>query len=160
MEFLLRLKSWQLFAIIILPLMVSSFWLDQLLYGIGYVVYIGWMYSIGIKMHSLFSFQSKPKVIYFKISCLSALLIVIITTFFDPLQNGPSFAFWIESVVIVCSMFYILNFAARMLESVIQGKIIGFSDSLKAFFGFWFFPFGIWYIQPVVKIVLEKHETL
>ncbi|MGZ3814089.1 MAG: hypothetical protein ACXVB0_23960 [Mucilaginibacter sp.] len=52
-----------------------------------------------------------------------------------------------------------MDVAARMLESMFEGELVNRSDALKAFFGLWFFPFGIWYIQPAVKRVLDKYDS-
>ncbi len=57
------------------------------------------------------------------------------------------------------SFLYVFAFAARMLESMIEGEIVGISDSLKGLLCFWVFPFGVWQIQPAVQRVLATRQN-
>jgi len=50
------------------------------------------------------------------------------------------------------------GFAGKMLESVIEGEIVGNSDALKAIICFVIFPVGLWYIQPAIQRVLAKYD--
>lgn len=165
MKFLLNLKPWQLFSLILVPNLIPafSFWIE-LLDVIALFVYIGWIYSIGVTMHSLVSDVNKPNLLYFKICCIFISVTYVIELFVSYSFNefiGYSFNKWMILLVIfvICIMFYVFMFAAQMLESVINGYLVYGSDSLKAFFGFWFFPIGIWYIQPVVQRVLKQNEA-
>lgn len=157
MKILLRLKAWQLFVLTLIPAFyfpgANIFY--QVTYWFGTMIYIGWIFSIGIVMHSLIDSPLKPKIIYFKISCL---LISLLLPFgaYAPLQYSYFFSCAMIGVVI---MLYLFMFAARMPESVVEGKIVNRSDSLRAFFYIWFFPIGIWYLQPLIKNVLMQHET-
>jgi hypothetical protein len=158
MKFLLNLKPWQLFILIIGPALIPafSFWI-QLLYVLGLLVYIGWIYAIAVNMHALVSDGHKPSLLYFKICC-----IVISATYFIGLFMDDNFD---EPIMIplllfmIYSMLYVFMFGARMIESVANGYLVNRSDSLKAFFGFWFFPIGIWYIQPAVQRLLRQNEA-
>jgi hypothetical protein len=76
--------------------------------------------------------------------------------FYAPLEYLHGYLYF--SCVIIVIVLYSFMFAARMLESAIEGKIVNRSDSLKTFFYIWFFPIGIWYIQPAVKRVLIQQE--
>lgn len=164
MKRLLYLKSWQLYLLIFIPIGIGDIFFSFL--GlVGWIIYLFWVYAIGTIMHSLIQKNSKPKIIYFKISCLIVFLIVLIfyESYFlkivddDFFLNYFSLGFAFVSVIMVIQIYTFL-FAASMLESSIQGKIVNRSDSLKVAFFIWFFPIGIWYIQPLIKKVLAEHE--
>jgi|GEM_PF-1257019 len=173
MNFLLRLKSWQLFLLMILPsLLVQMDFLMNNLICLNLIsifpgaVFIGWIYSVGVSMHTLLPQNLKPSIIYFRISFLVILLEIIFAGFYGTLTiNQNIYERFISNLWILIpimlylfwSFLYVFMFSARMLESAIEGELVNRSDSLKVFFGFWFYPIGIWYIQPAVQRVLNKH---
>jgi len=155
MNFLLRLRPWQLFLLVLIP---SLFFFDTLfcrfVRSMGYGIYISWIYAIGIRMYKLMP-NPKPNIIYFKICSVIVASSLVLTIVISP------FMYDYEIPVIICLMIcfiYMMAFSAKMLESMIEGEIVGFSDATKAFFCFWFFPFGLWYVQPAVQRVLDKYN--
>jgi hypothetical protein len=164
MNLILRLKSWQLFILIVIPLFFQPINLVfEIIYLFGSSVYLSWIFAIGSTMHSLLLVKSKPNIIYFKISCFSTALIILFSCFFNPSEllnpfadGSKAYFFWVFFAFVMASMFYFFGFAARMLQSKIDGEIANRSDSLRNFFYIWFFPIGIWYIQPMIKRALEK----
>ena len=173
MNFLLRLKSWQLFFLIILPsLLVQIDFLTKNLVCLTLIsifpgtVQVGWIYAIGVSMHTLLPQNLKPAILYFKISCLVILLGIIFADFYSTFFINHNIYelflshLWIFipiSLYLFWSYLYIFMFTARMVESAIEGKLVKRSDSLKVFWWFWFFPIGIWYIQPSVQRVLNDY---
>jgi len=106
----------------------------------------------------------RPNLFYFKLSCLfifaAYVAMFFIGGFTIDAGNVHDYGYWIWLLIpltfyMLWSMLYIFAFAARMLESVIQGNAVGVSGSLKAFFCFWFFPIGLWYIQPAVQRIID-----
>ncbi len=165
MEFLLRLKSWQLFVLVFIPAMIPGDTLWGSISAFWVVVYIGWIYAIGSSMNKLIPEKVRPQASYFKFSCLFILIAVfgiLLTGGYKINQDNIQdygYKAWILiplSFYMMWSMLYVFAFAAKMLESVIEGQAVGLSDALKAFFGFWFFPIGLWYIQPAVQRVLQS----
>jgi hypothetical protein len=165
MRFLLNLKSWQLFLIFLLSSIFSMFpyigWIVNLTF---LLIYIGWVYSIGSAMHNVIPKHLRPNISYFNFCCLILVFaVLLLSVYVDYIgQDYTDDQFWWIEASIVCLMgigFYIFSFAAKMLESAIEGRIVGFSDSIKAFFCFWFFPWGLWHIQPAVQRVLAKYES-
>jgi len=164
MKLLLRLKSWQLFILIVIPLLFQPTNLVfEIIVLFGYGVYLSWIFAIGSTMHALLLAKLKPKIIYFKISCLSTAVIILPTCFYNPFAFLDPFAggikacvFWVFFAFVITSMFYSFGFAARMLQSRIDGEIANRSDSFRSFCYIWFFPIGIWYIQPMVKRALQE----
>jgi hypothetical protein len=135
----------------------------------GVVLYIGWIYAVGCSMNKSIPQRLRPQKSYFKFSCLFilvALFGVMLTGGYNINQDNIQdygYKAWVLipfSFYLIWSMLYIFAFAARMLESVIEGQVVGFSDALKAFFGFWFFPIGLWYIQPAVQRILQSQSEI
>jgi len=166
---LLKLKATHLFLLLILVTLLSEMEIfGNVIKFIGLLFYISWMYSIGSYMNSFIPEKSRPSITYFQISCLFIVLFEIFTYLTigyisdDELFqfNGyKSYLFILFGLYSAWSMLYIFSFAARMLESVIEGKITTLNKSIKGFFCFWFFPIGIWYIQPAVHRVIENHPN-
>lgn len=53
------------------------------------------------------------------------------------------------------SMFYIIYHSAKTIKTVIAKKHVTFSDFVEEFFLIWFFPIGIWFIQPKINAIFE-----
>ncbi|WP_295792846.1 hypothetical protein [Mucilaginibacter sp.] len=167
MDLLIRFKPWHLFFLLLIPIMFSWFSTFAGIWdSVFFVFYTSWTYAIGIKMNALLPEASRPGTTSFKIHfwllvgftlfALNILLYIQLPT----ISEGYNLLF---QLILILIYFYLLfnvwMFAARMLESHFQKGIANRSDSLKAFFCFWFFPFGIWHIQPAVQKVLAKYEA-
>jgi hypothetical protein len=171
MKFLLYLQPWKLFLIFFLSVIFSS----NHSIGLGvcllcWIVYTGWIYHIGITMQRLIPLSTKPGIKYFMFNCLYIQFVFIAMVAFAiaKMLFGlylPTLSYIIQLITSVVflsyfiwSWLYISMFAARMLESVIEGELVNKSDSLKSFFCFLFFPIGVWHIQPAVQRVLVKYK--
>lgn len=53
------------------------------------------------------------------------------------------------------SMFYMIYHSAKTIKTVIAKKHLTFSDFVEEFFLIWFFPIGIWFIQPKINAIFE-----
>jgi len=168
-DILLRLKSWQLFLLLLLSYFLPSGYVFERVANLLFIgIYLGWIYSVGFVMHSLLPDKRKPGITYFKISCLFIIVLFITLSFTGGYtinqdnykEYGNSIWFLVPLILYtIWSMLYMFMFAAQMLESMIEGRLVLRSDSLKGFFGFWFFPFGVWYIQPAVQRVLDAYAV-
>ena len=56
-------------------------------------------------------------------------------------------------------MFYLLYFVSKTLKTVELKREVTFSDFLGEFFMIWFFPFGIWIIQPRINKLVNGENT-
>lgn len=54
-------------------------------------------------------------------------------------------------LISMAGIFYSLYFAARALKSVELQRSVSFNDFRREFFLLWFFPVGIWLIQPRIN---------
>lgn len=68
----------------------------------------------------------------------------------------PTSFFGIFHVVGLIGIIYGLYFVAKSLVTLEEGKILRFDRYLGTFFLCWFFPIGIWFIQPRIKKLLSE----
>lgn len=167
MDLLLRFKPWHLFFLLLIPAMFSWFSRFALIWdSIFFVFYTGWAYAIGLKMNSLLPLAIRPGTRYLKIQYWLLIGVTLFTYNILPYSRFFRYGYAYNtsySIVFLIVFAYLLfstwMFAARMLESIIKGRIINRSASLKTFFCFWFFPIGVFQIQPAVQRVLAKYES-
>lgn len=128
-------------------------------------VFFGWFWSMGIGLHSRLPQELKISTLFFKISIFFPFLYLTILSIgvgmmmnglFNPGQDfySPESIATMSSIIgvlhlfaIVC-IFYSIYFSAKTLKSVELQRKATFSDFAGEFFLIWFFPIGIWIIQP------------
>ena len=128
---------------------------------------IGWLWSVAIGLQKKIPSGIKMKVRKFKIFLIiplvyiSVITILISAVFGGLIHNGsePSVAMIGVFFVIILplhllsmfGMFYSLYFVAKTFKTVELQREVTFSDFAGEFFLFWFFPIGIWVIQPKIN---------
>jgi len=132
---------------------------------------IGWLWSVAIGLQKKIPSGIKMKVRKFKIlliipiAYISLMIILISTGFGGLIHNGqePSgamigtFFAIILPLHLLCmfGMFYSLYFVAKTFKTVELQREVTFSDFAGEFFMIWFFPIGIWIIQPQINKMIE-----
>ena len=169
MDFILRLKAWQLFLIFVVPTFIfQPFLNDLLLFALGLITWafiFFWIYSIGVKMNALVPIEFRPRISRFKTYYLvSAVLqvILLIWSFFikDPLAS-TTYEIVLQCLLIAVGLYFALSIfmsAARTLKMAILQHHVDKSDAMLEFFCIWMFPLGVWVIQPAVNKVLREHS--
>jgi len=178
----LTLKHWQLFVLLMgLPLVIQFVTIGSVFSGnvpstllflfpvmmiviIG--LFFGWFYSLGTNLHKKLPPTATMSLIRFKIFLfvpvvylflISVFTIVMVTNPSTEWQPNPA----IFAVVIplhllsMFSIFYCLYFIAKALKSVEWQKSVTFSDFVGEFFMIWFYPFGIWMLQPRINKLFD-----
>ncbi|MDF2456459.1 MAG: hypothetical protein K0R51_2452 [Cytophagaceae bacterium] len=126
-------------------------------------VFFGWFWSIAIGLQSKVPQDVKMKVTKFKIFFFIPLVyMVFFLTFalfsFSGGAPNPSIIFAIVPLHLfsMFCIFYSLYFVAKTIRTVELQRAVSFSDFAGEFFMIWFYPIGIWIIQPRLnKIVGE-----
>lgn len=62
-------------------------------------------------------------------------------------------------IVSIFGIFYSMYFAAKTLKTVELQREVSFREFASEFFMFWFFPIGIWILQPRINDIVEKQEN-
>ncbi len=130
-------------------------------------IYFGWFWAVAIGLQKKVPAQVKKKVPQFKIFFFIAL--VYLTLFiignavlqrglidFDHSSNMVLIAilFMVAVPLHLFSMFCIFHsiyFVARTLKIVELQREVAFSDFMAEFFLIWFYPIGVWIIQPRIN---------
>jgi hypothetical protein len=55
-------------------------------------------------------------------------------------------------------IFYCLYFVSKTFKTVELQREVSFSDFAGEFFMIWFFPIGVWIVQPKINKMIENNE--
>lgn len=129
-------------------------------------IFFGWFWSVAIGLQKKVPENVTMKVKKFKIFFFIPLIYMLIfMTFFSVSMNGlfssnsePSFGligglfaviFPLHLFAMFC-IFYSLYFVAKTFKTVELQREVTFGDFAGEFFLIWFYPIGIWIVQPKI----------
>lgn len=185
MNTFLRLKHWQLFLLaFILPIACQPFALAALTkfhnsaLGMGLFLLMmlscliplfSWFYALGINLYPKLPEMTNLKLRKFKIFWLipvvyigtSMIFMVGKFVFSMPTLHIPGLIVLIIVLLHLFSMFcifYCLYFVAKSLKAVELERPVSFSDYAGEFFLIWFFPIGVWFIQPRINSIFSDNS--
>ena len=183
MKKLLTLKHWQLFCLlIVLPFILQLihwsiaivtmdmkwfFLLFPLVTLLCMAVYLGWIYTLGTQLVKKLPPGVRMNIGVFKILlAIPAIYITSIAVMIGFLPEMPALASDEDAMKTIqlilplhlfsmFCMFYSIYFNAKALRSAELKRKVSFSDFTGEFFLFWFFPVGIWLLQPRINKLFE-----
>ena len=180
----LTLKHWQLFGLLIgLPIvfqfitigsMISSndptimFNFLPIVMILYFGLFFGWFYALGTNLHKKLPPTANMNLTRFKIFLLIPviyilLIFVFMAGMFSNITSGgqPNPAIFALIIPLhlfsMFCIFYCLYFNAKALKTVEWQMPVTFSDFAGEFFLIWFFPFGIWIIQPRINKLFDTN---
>ena len=127
----------------------SVFWLSIFL---GIPIYL-WLWSIGTKLQSDKVKINELKLLIFKVSVFYPIAYFVFAIYYM-FTNG-----WVVMPMHIAAMistFYAMIFAAKTLKSAELKREAKISDYLGDFFLVWFFPIGIWILQPRIHKLINE----
>ncbi len=176
--FLLRAKHWQIFILVIGPFIIgmaiefNSDWkpisttgglgtaslTSAMLCLIFYFGFLAWLWASGTFLHSILRPELRMKTRFFRFSIIYPALyfFLFFATFFTSKPIVLALIFPLHALA-TFSMFYLLYFVSKNLVSAEAGKPVTFSDYAGPFFLLWFFPIGIWFVQPRLNRLYGRH---
>jgi len=184
MKKLLTLKHWQLFGILIgIPilfefLIIGSFFFGEGLRNIFFIfplmmivsigLFFGWFYTLGTNLYKKLPPTATMNLKRFKIFLFipviyMAILPISMFGIFSTMPSGstPDSALFALIIPIhffcMFCMFYCLYFNAKALKTVECQRPLTFSDFAGEFFLIWFFPVGIWILQPRINKLFDTN---
>ena len=109
-----------------------------------------------------FKFFFFVPLIYFGIIFIAGIVIMPQIQFGN--EQPPSVGFILPIILVmvllhffsIFCIIYVLYFIAKTLKSVELQREAHFSDYIGEFFLMWFFPVGIWFIQPRINKIVQK----
>ena len=126
-------------------------------------VLFGWLWSVAIGLQNKLPEGIKMKVKKFKIFFFTPLIyILFFLSFFIALNIGFKSITTIMGIIIplhlfsMFCIFYILYFVAKTFKTVELQREVSFSDFAGEFFMIWFYPIGIWIVQPKINKMVNE----
>lgn len=182
---LLRMKAWQLFVILIGAMFAGQiFMLDGFLGGhedpvaimkpiafytiVVLIVFLAGMISFGINLNKLVPAEIRPGNRMFRYGIVIAgLYMVVFQLIFLNLVstendgNPVLLAFMVPlHMLSMFFLFYGLFFLAKNLAFAEKKERVSASFFMGDFFLFWFYPIGVWFLQPRInRLVKESIEN-
>jgi hypothetical protein len=149
-----------------MPDMRPFFTIFPIMMTLVIVVFFGWFYSLGTNLFKMLPDTVRMSLTRFKVFLfIPVIYIVFICVFmfgFAPTmfvlgQSDPRIVLLIIPIHIfsMFCMFYCLYFNAKVLKTVELQKPVTFSDYAGEFFLLWFFPVGVWIIQPRINRLFD-----
>jgi len=178
----LTLKHWQLFGLLLgLPMIFQFVFMGSIISNNNPTIvftalpivtilyaglFFGWFYSLGTNLHKklpeivnmnlkkfkLFLFIPAVYMLLFSVYMSNMFSDVSADLEVNPAIFGIIFPLHLFSMFCI---FYCLYFISKEIKAVEWQKPVTFSDFAGEFFLIWFFPFGIWIIQPRINKLFE-----
>ena len=133
--------------------------------------FLGWLWSVSIGLQAKVPADVKMKVLKFKILLFIPLIYLpILFGFIEFLPFGEReigqdlnatlkimffAAIFMFHILSMFGIFYSLYFVAKTFKTVELQREVTFSDFAGEFFMIWFFPIGIWVIQPKINKMIN-----
>lgn len=175
MKKLLTLKHWQLFGLMTGILIIDSFFelttneivrLITMLLSVA--IFFGWFWAMAINLYPKLPPNAKLNLNRFKLFMfIPAFYIAIISLMLGSISiglQGDSLSGYAAILIPVhlfsmFCIFWCLVFVAKLLKAVELQSPVRFSDYAGEFFLLWFFPIGIWTIQPRINKLFEHEKN-
>ncbi len=134
-------------------------------------VFYGWLYTLGVNLNKKLPGTVKMNLTTFRwfvfipvvyMICYCIFMFTVLIHLFESGEPDVSVIFASLGIIIPLHLFaifcviYCLNFVAKSLKAVEWQRPVTFSDYAGEFFLIWFFPIGIWFIQPRINKMFDK----
>jgi hypothetical protein len=169
-DYFLRAKHWQIFLLLFGTFSVSQFILFTgartvtgessgivslcawAVLGLAQLSLAAWLWSLGVFLTSIKPPALRLSLRFFRFALVyGPVFLFAFNVFFDDLQSLPlAFVSPLNLLAIFCVV-YSLYFVSRSLVSAEKSESVSFSSYVVEFFLIWFFPIGVWFIQPRVN---------
>ena len=150
-------------------LMLNYFKIFPLIMALFMGVFFGWFYSVGVGLDKKIPDELKLKVGRFKIFLLIPVVYMLFfLIFMGTIMNGMiktgmapnldifGLVFPLHIFSMFC-IFYCLYFVAKTIKTAELQREVEFGDFVGEFFLIWFYPIGIWIIQPKINKIIEAY---
>lgn len=138
------------------------------------VVFYGWYFMVGTRLQQKIKPEHRLNTKYFKLAFFYPAVYIMLFVFgfvaffsfaasTDPAlvaDSDPSFPAPLLVVIplhllAIFSMFYCMYFLAKTIVTAERQERVSGSDFVGEFFLIWFWPIGIWFLQPRINAIWE-----
>ncbi len=182
-KFFLRAKHWQIlsslsgiFIVGFVALTASAFTTTQAqeVFRKTAIVYVGslvlltfflvgWFWFTGSFLNTVLQPSLRPRMRFFRFAVIYTLIYMpVFLALFDSTATHPAVLGFILPFHLFASycILYLLYFVSKNLVLAESGKPASFCDYSGPFFLLWFFPMGVWIIQPRINRLYEDRKKL
>ncbi|HEV3224404.1 MAG TPA: hypothetical protein VGZ90_16100 [Puia sp.] len=184
---LLTLKHWQLFGLLVgVPIILefitisssvsgnhpgNMFFIFPIILILFIGIYFSWFYSLGTNLYKRLPETERMNLTRFKVFLFIPIVYMIFLLVFtfgfysnnlSGVEPNPAIFALIVPVHLfsMFCIFYCLYFNAKALKAVEWQRPVTFGDYAGEFFLLWFFPIGIWIIQPRINRLFDTTTIL
>ncbi|MGA9473780.1 MAG: hypothetical protein WBV36_15040, partial [Terriglobales bacterium] len=122
-----------------------------------------WLWTLGSFFNSIVRPDLKPTMGFFRFAIIYPIgYAAVFMALFSPPPASFAIIFPLHILAMIC-MFYLLNFVSKNLAIAETGKEVTFYDYAGPFFLLWFFPIGVWVVQPRINRLyaeIKNNEAL
>lgn len=189
MEKFLTAKHWQLFLILVLVpiiLFMSLVIFGAISQNVSLIIsvvpaisllhmliFFSWFYSIGTYFHKYLPNNVRLNLKTFHVFLIipvSYIILIFLSMIFayqygqtsngsnSLIENSPGIIVPLHLFSMFC-IFYCLRFISKTIKSIELNREAKFGDYAGEFFLIWFFPIGIWIVQPKINEMVQKIRT-
>ncbi len=154
-DFFLRARAWQVFALVFCPILldltVPAYPSKVLSVALG-VFGMAWYWVVGSFLADAAKERLRMNVLWSRLALLYSWIYVAVYVLAIQSPSFPpmSVLFPLHLVLMAC-MFYALYFLAATLAAAESERPSRVSSVASKFLLIWFFPIGIWVIQPKIN---------
>ena len=179
MKVFLQAKNWQIFIILLILPIVSEILILQyflphafqtqimmyfaVMMIIYSIVFFSWLWSLGISLNTIVNEKQRMNIRLFKIFLIFLLIYVLATTvLMQIIYDTTSYPILLPAILFPVHLFslfcflYCIRLVAKSLKMAEIKKTAVLKEYLGDFFLIWFFPIGIWFIQPRINKLFKK----
>lgn len=174
-SFFLRAKHWQIFLLLfgmsvlgdvaVVSTSLTTTQSSQDLWNPGFLLFaaltllfmfgfLGWLWSMGSFLDSIVHPELRLETKIFRVALIYPMCYLpLFIAFFLSLSVMPMLfviIFPLHLLAMSC-MFYLLYFVSKSLVLAETSSAASFYDYAGPFFLIWFFPLGVWFIQPRIN---------
>ena len=140
--------------------MVFFFFFGLMIVSVG--LCFSWFYALGTNLFKRLPVTAKMSLIRFKLFLFTAFVYIIcfmlfMAAMFSNVLSGGQPGFAIFAIIFPLHFFYMFcvcycfYFNAKALKTIELQRPVTFNDYAGEFFLLWFFPVGVWIIQPRIN---------
>jgi len=138
------------------------------------IIYFGWFWAVGVGLQSKVPDHVKMKINRFKILFFIPVVYIIFISIFvamsiegfieNALESDVEQIGQLMTIIVpihlfaMFCIFHSLYFVAKTIKTVELQREASFSDFISEFFLIWFYPVGVWIVQPKINRMIEEES--